>query len=53
MLAAAATEALGRPPDGDGLVDHEAIGDAWEASGGRLSIVAALLEQLDPGDGSP
>lgn len=48
-LAAAATEALGRPPDGTGLVDHEAIGDAWEASGRRTSIVDALLQQLDPG----
>jgi hypothetical protein len=48
-LAAAATEALGRPPDGSGLVDHEAIGDAWEASGGRTSIVDALLRELDPG----
>ena len=47
-LAAAATEALGRPPDVTGLVDHEAIGDAWEAAGGRLSIVDALLRQLDP-----
>ena len=47
-LAAAATEALGRPPDATGLVDHESIGDAWEASGGRLSIVDALLRQLDP-----
>src|SRR4051794_41056840 len=47
-LAAAATEALGRTPDATGLVDHGAIGDAWEASGGRLSIVEALLRQLDP-----
>jgi hypothetical protein len=47
-LAAAATEALGRPPDVTGLVDHGSIGDAWEASGGRLSIVEALLRQLDP-----
>ena len=47
-LAAAATEALGRPPDVTGLVDHEAIGDAWEAAGGRLSIVDALLRELDP-----
>jgi hypothetical protein len=47
-LAAAAGEALGRPPDATGLVDHESIGDAWEASGGRLSIVEALLRQLDP-----
>jgi hypothetical protein len=48
-LAAATTEALGRAPDATGLVDHEAIGDAWEASGGRLSIVEALLRQLEPG----
>jgi hypothetical protein len=47
-LAAAATEALGRTPDATGLVDHESIGDAWETSGGRLSIVDAVLRQLDP-----
>ena len=47
-LAAATAEALGRPPDVTGLVDHEAIGDAWEAAGGRLSIVDALLQQLGP-----
>lgn len=45
-LAAAATEALGIAPDAFGLVDHTTIGDRWEASGGRVSIVAALLEQL-------
>jgi len=47
-LAAAATAALGRPPDTTGLVDHQAIGDAWEAEGGRVSIVEALLRQLEP-----
>jgi hypothetical protein len=47
-LVAAVTEALGRPPDVAGLVDHEAIGDAWEAAGGRVSIVEALLQQLEP-----
>src|SRR5829696_788335 len=47
-LAADAAEALGRPPDVTGLVDHEAIGDAWEAAGGRLSVVDALLQQLEP-----
>jgi hypothetical protein len=46
VLAAACTEALGRPPDGAGLVDHDRVGDDWEASRGRTSIVAALLEQL-------
>lgn len=45
-LATAAGAALGIPPDAVGLADHDAIGDAWERSGGRLSIVAALLTQL-------
>lgn len=45
-LAAAATESLGIPPDGAGVADHRAIGDQWEATGGRLSIVAAVLDQL-------
>jgi hypothetical protein len=45
-LAAATTEALGLAPDAAGLADHVRIGDAWEQSGGRISIVAALLDQL-------
>ena len=45
-LAALATERLGRAPDAAGLVDHEQIGDAWEAARGKVSIVALLLEQL-------
>jgi hypothetical protein len=45
-LAAAATEALGIAPDASGLADHVAVGDAWEQSNGRISIVSALLEQL-------
>jgi hypothetical protein len=45
-LAQMATELLGVPPDRSGLVDHEAIGDAWEHSNGKVSIVALLLEQL-------
>lgn len=45
-LAAAAAEALGVAPDAAGLADHRAIGDQWEAAGGRTSIVAALLDQL-------
>ena len=45
-LAAACTEALGRPPDAAGVADHDLIGDQWERSGGATSIVAALLEQL-------
>jgi len=45
-LAAAVTEALGVPPDGVGLVDHDEIADAWEHSGGSLSITKALLDQI-------
>jgi hypothetical protein len=47
QLAATATAQLGRPPDRFGLVDHEAIGDAWERANGGVSIVALLLAQLD------
>jgi len=46
-LAAAAVAALGIEPDGVVLVDHAGIGDAWERSGGRTSILAALLAQLN------
>jgi hypothetical protein len=46
MLAAACTEALGVSPDAFGLVDHGPVGDAWEAAGGQLSILAALRAQL-------
>ncbi len=52
-LAAACTEALGRTPDASGLADHQGIGDAWEQSAGKVSIVAALLEQLSPPSPSP
>jgi hypothetical protein len=45
-LAAAVADALGIPPDAAGLVDHTAIGDEWERTGGRVSIVDALLKQL-------
>ena len=45
-LAASATEALGMAPDAAGLADHQRIGDDWERSEGRISIVGALLDQL-------
>jgi hypothetical protein len=45
-LAAIATETIGRTPDRSGLVDHDAIGDAWERANGHLSTIALLLEQL-------
>lgn len=45
-LAAAATEAIGIPPDAAGLVDHQAIGDAWERTKGATSVIDRLLDQL-------
>lgn len=45
-LAAACTEALGIAPDASGVVDHEPIAAAWEASEGDHSVIAALFEQL-------
>jgi hypothetical protein len=47
-LATAAAAALGIPPDATGLVDHDRIGDAWEHTGGRVSIIEALLAQCRP-----
>ena len=47
-LAAVATAALGIPPDASGIVDHQKIGDEWEASRGRTSVIASLLAQLLP-----
>jgi hypothetical protein len=46
VLAGAAADALGLPPEAAGLVDHQAIGDEWERTGGRVSIVDLLLKQL-------
>ena len=45
-LAEAAGLALGLAPNAWGLVDHRPIGDAWERSRGRASIIGALLAQL-------
>ncbi len=50
QLAAAATGALGMPPDASGLVDHDRIGDQWEGSGGTVSIIDALYAQLAAGE---
>ena len=46
QLAANAKTLLGRAPDRTGLVDHEAVADAWEHAHGKVSIVSLLLEQL-------
>jgi hypothetical protein len=48
-LATAAAEVIGRAPDAAGLVDHDAIGDAWEKTMGQVSIVELLLAQLNVG----
>jgi hypothetical protein len=48
-LAAACTAVLGVAPDAYGVVDHDRVGDDWERSGGRTSIVAGLLAQLGQG----
>jgi hypothetical protein len=47
-LAAACTASLGVAPDAFGLVDHTTIGDRWEAAEGAVSVVDALLAQLQP-----
>jgi hypothetical protein len=39
-------ELLPVPPDLHGLVDHDAIGDAWERAEGDVSIVTLLEQQL-------
>lgn len=46
ILARSVTDALGIAPDGFGLADHQEVGDLWEARGGKVSIIEALLEQL-------
>lgn len=46
-LGQAAAESLGITPRAVGLVDHGVIGDAWERSQGRLSVMTLLLEQLE------
>jgi hypothetical protein len=45
-LAAAASDALGIAPDHFGLVDHEALGDAWELAHGALDLAQLLAAAL-------
>ncbi len=52
-LVVAAVAALGIEPDAAGLVDHDRIGDAWERSAGRVSVIDALLDQLLTSGESP
>jgi hypothetical protein len=46
-LAVAASAAVGLPPTAVGLVDHEVVGDEWERSRGSMSLVDALLQELE------
>ncbi|MCZ7529974.1 MAG: hypothetical protein M5U31_06300 [Acidimicrobiia bacterium] len=50
-LATATSRRLGIPPEGAGLVDHAAVGDAWERARGDVSIMALLREELGTGAG--
>lgn len=45
-LRDAVVAVLGIEPDAWGLVEHERIGDDWERTGGKVSIIEALLAQL-------
>ena len=45
-LAASCREILGTAPDAFGVVDHDTIGDHWEASEGKVGIIEALLAQM-------
>ncbi len=45
-LARAVTAALGIEPDYFGLVDHEVVGAEFERTGGAVSLVALLVDQL-------
>jgi hypothetical protein len=51
-LANVVTTSIALAPDRTGLVDHEAIGDAWERANGKVSIVALLIDQLTSQPGS-
>jgi hypothetical protein len=46
QLHDAVMASLGLTPDAFGVVDHEQIGDAWEAAEGKLSVIENLLRQL-------
>ncbi len=45
-LVGIVTAAIALAPARSGLVDHQAIGDAWERANGTVSIVALLVDQL-------
>jgi hypothetical protein len=45
-IATVGTRLVGIAPDAAGLVDHDAVADAWERARGRVSIVDLLFAQL-------
>ena len=45
-LADRARTVLGREPDRVGMVDHDAVADAWERARGDASVIALVVEQL-------
>ena len=45
-VVARVRETLGRDPDVSGLVDHDAVGDEWEATNGAVSVLGLLSRQL-------
>jgi hypothetical protein len=48
-LTAAATASLGIAPEAFGVVDHDSVGDRWEATLGHdVSVIDLLLRQLNP-----
>jgi hypothetical protein len=48
LLAQACATSLGLAPDAFGMVDHQGIGDRWESTLGKISVIADLLQQLEP-----
>lgn len=48
-LATACAASIGVVPTAAGLVDHGRIGDDWERSGGKASIIGGLLAELRAG----
>lgn len=46
-LSRRATDQIGITPELCGLVDHDKVGDAWEATHGAVSIVRLLADQLN------
>lgn len=51
LLREATTGSLGLAPHACGLADHRGIGDEWERTGGRVSVIEALIGQLSPSPG--